>query len=365
MDTSFDLPYIALTLSVFAGAAISSFAGFAFSPVAAIGLIYFIPHDRLIPLLMLCSILVQLITLLYFRRSITWTSVGPMVFGGALGVTLAVFLFQGLDAQTFQIGFGAFLVLYAAAMLWRPTNRLAGSTTPAREAAVGFVGGVVGGLTAMPGAIPIIYSDLRGVSKEVQRSTVQSFILAMQVLAVALFAGNGAIDWAVTRDLVLTLPALGAGIIVGLTLFGRVPDARFRQAILAMLLITGVAMVRPTIPAHAMPLASEAQTSGLNQLVSECKRLFRHYYDCDCTTGFLERHVGSENSQILLHLWAAGASGIQNQSNTAADLYRRHGREILDRAATSFAKLGPSLQMQCPASHVGPVRLKTLHLNYN
>lgn len=254
--------YIVLLVSAFVGAAVSSFAGFAFSPVAGIGLLYFFPHDRVIPLLMLCSVAVQVTTLLYLRRNIVWKNIGPMLAGGALGVSLSVFLFQGIDASTFQVGFGLFLAIYSTLMLWRPASKFACASTRTQETAVGFAGGVVGGFTAMPGAIPLIYCDLRGIPKELQRATVQSFILAMQVLAIGLFAFSGDINGEVLRDLASALPALGAGVAIGLVLFGRVPDVRFRQVVLLMLLFTGVAMMRPATPVGAVPLTSPAQTEG-------------------------------------------------------------------------------------------------------
>ncbi len=94
----------------------------------------------------------------------------------------------------------------------------------------------------MPGAVPVIYCDLRGQSKEAQRALVQPFILGMQVLALALFLAHGDIGQEVVDDLLLALPALAAGVMVGLVLFGRVPDAQFRRAVLVLLLVTGIAM---------------------------------------------------------------------------------------------------------------------------
>ena len=52
-----------------------------------------------------------------------------------------------------------------------------GLISPAQN---GVAGGVVGGLTAMPGALPTNWCDLRGVAKEVQRGEVQPFIAAMR-----------------------------------------------------------------------------------------------------------------------------------------------------------------------------------------
>jgi uncharacterized membrane protein YfcA len=79
-----------LLASVFAGALVSSFAGFAFSPVAGVALLYFLPHKLVIPLLMFCSIIVQVATLAYLRRSLVWANLRPMLAGGAVGVALRV-----------------------------------------------------------------------------------------------------------------------------------------------------------------------------------------------------------------------------------------------------------------------------------
>ena len=236
------IPAIVLLMGVFAGAFVSSFAGFAFAPIAGVALLYFYPYKTVVPLLMLCSVLVQVTTLIYLRRSVIWKSVGPMLAGGAAGVSLAILLFAGINARAFQTGFGLFLAIYSLFMLWRPHLMLKDVSTPARDIVVGFAGGVIGGFTAMPGAVPIIYCDLRGCSKEVQRATVQPFILAMQVLAITLFFVHGDIGDEVIGGLLLATPALAAGVAVGLLLFGRVPDARFRQAVLGLLLITGIAL---------------------------------------------------------------------------------------------------------------------------
>jgi uncharacterized membrane protein YfcA len=236
------LPIAVLLASVFAGALVSSFAGFAFSPVAGVALLYFFPHSTVIPLLMLCSVLVQLVTLIYLRGSLDLKNLGPMLLGGACGVSLATFLFEGIDGSTFHVGFGLFLATYSAVMLWRPHNLLKGVLSGPQQGAVGFLGGVVGGFTAMPGAIPVIYCDLRGVSKEVQRATVQPFILGMQVLALSLFVAHGDIGREVVIHLVFALPALIAGIVIGLVMFGRVPEAQFRRVLLVLLFVTGVAM---------------------------------------------------------------------------------------------------------------------------
>lgn len=229
-----------LSLGVFLGAFVSGFSGFAFSPVAGLFVFVLLPPALAVPLLMACSIILQSASLVFLRRSLQFTGLGPMLMGGAAGTPVALMLFQHIDGGTFTLTFAWFLAAYAVAMLARP--RVAGGVPggPAARAAVGFTGGVIGGLTAMPGAAPVIYSDLRGDPKEVQRAMVQPFILAMQVLSTGLMAATGLIGWEVLRLLALCLPALATGGTLGLALFGRAPAAGFRRAVLLILLGTSL-----------------------------------------------------------------------------------------------------------------------------
>ncbi|MDB5592661.1 sulfite exporter TauE/SafE family protein [Enterovirga sp.] len=233
---------VVLSAAAFSGAFVTSFAGFAFSPVAGVILMLVLPAKTIIPVLMICSVIVQAGTLVCARKSLALGSVGPMLIGGALGVPIAVQIYHRTDLSLFQVSFGLFLVAYAAIMLVRPSRQFRVQTRPATEVAVGFLGGLVGGLTAMPGAVPVLYCDCTGAGKEVQRAKVQPFILVMQVLALALIAVHGDLD-ARTAELVgASLPALALGVVAGLKLFGSVSEASFRRLVLLLLLATGLAL---------------------------------------------------------------------------------------------------------------------------
>ena len=104
-------------------------------------------------------------------------------------------------------------------------------TRPVGHTAVGFAGGLVGGLTAMPGAVLAIWCDAHAMPKTAQRSVVQPFIAAMQSLAlVVLFLKAPAAPKALLHHLPFVLPALFAGATIGLFLFGKVSDQDARPA---------------------------------------------------------------------------------------------------------------------------------------
>ena len=235
--------FFPLALAVFAGAAVSSFAGFAFSAIAGAILLHVLSPTEAVPLMMACSIMVQGANLVCLRHALDWQGSLAFILGGIIGIPPSLYVLLHVNAPAFRIGFGIFLVVYAGYMLLRPSVRLfADVRGRVHDAAVGFAGGLVGGLTAMPGALPTIWCDLRGLPKERQRGLVQPFIAAMQIVALALLMSRTNVSLGFFRDFIIALPALAAGAALGLVLFKRLDGAIFRRVMLVTLLIAGVAL---------------------------------------------------------------------------------------------------------------------------
>jgi uncharacterized membrane protein YfcA len=125
-------------------------------------------------------------------------------------------------------------------MLFRPSLKYLQQMNESRHALVGFGGGLIGGLTAMPGAIPTIWCDMHGVPKNQQRGLVQPFIAAMQIFALGLLLIQHDLSSKVLVDLALSIPALLAGSTLGLLAFRNVNEQTFRRIILGILLVSGV-----------------------------------------------------------------------------------------------------------------------------
>jgi uncharacterized protein len=267
------LPYLLLGIGVFLGAIVQGMAGFAFSAVAGAILLHVRPPTEAVPLMMACSIAVQAATLISLRRTMQWGGSAHLIGGGALGLVPALHLLHHVNTWTFRIGFGLFIAGYAAYMFVKcrrfPIAALA--TTPKfdstgvslqmtrsalaprlaiqfrqlrkwPDAALGFASGVVGGLTAMPGALPTIWCDLQGMPKDRQRGVVQPFIATMQLIALLLLWSRRDIPPRVITDMLITLPALAAGSALGIMLFTRVDDAMFKRIVLATLFVAGLTL---------------------------------------------------------------------------------------------------------------------------
>ena len=232
-----------LSGAVFLGAFVSGLAGFAFSAVAGAILL----HSRLpmeaVPLMMACSVGVQATNLWALRKDIQWKQSLVLVLGGLLGVPIAVWLLQTTDARTFREVFGIAVALYAGYMLFRPSLTGLRLMSHGRNALVGFGGGLVGGLTAMPGALPTIWCDMHGVPKNQQRGLVQPFIAVMQIFALALLLAHHDLSPKMLSDLLLSVPALLAGSVLGILAFRYASEQVFRRIILTILMVSGVLLV--------------------------------------------------------------------------------------------------------------------------
>jgi uncharacterized membrane protein YfcA len=173
-----------------------------------------------------------------------WKTSLVFIAGGLLGIPIAIYLLQNVDTGTFRLGFGALVSLYAAYAFLRPAPAyLRQMESRSRNALVGFGGGLVGGLTAMPGALPAIWCDIHGFPKTQQRGLVQPYIGVMQLFALALMLSHHSLSLKVLIDFGISLPALAAGTAVGIVLFGRINEAAFKRIILGLLLFSGLCLV--------------------------------------------------------------------------------------------------------------------------
>lgn len=235
--------FVILSIAVFLGAFVSGLAGFAFSAVAGALLLHVLPPLEAIPMMMACSIAVQATNLWALRSSIAWKDSSTLVIGGVLGAPLATWLLHNIDAHILKDAFGALIALYAAYMLLRPQLTHLNHMSWNRNIVVGFGGGLVGGLTAMPGALPTIWCDLNGVPKTQQRALVQPFIAVMQIFSLILMLSQRQLSFNILKDFACSLPALAAGVALGIFAFRKVQDATFRRVILLLLLFSGLGLL--------------------------------------------------------------------------------------------------------------------------
>ena len=128
---------------------------------------------------------------------------------------------------------------------------------------VGGVSGFVGGSTGLAGIPVVIWSTLRGWSKDEQRAVFQPVAIAIFAMVLVWFAGSGMVTAETVRLFVIGLPAVLLGMWLGLRLYGKLNEAAFRTVVLVLLLISGgIASAQVATPRAQEAPASEQNFRG-------------------------------------------------------------------------------------------------------
>jgi len=240
---------------VFLSGVMSGLSGFGFSAIGATTLLLLTPVLQ-VPLFQTLSTGNQLLSAGQLRedmpksRKDIWAGPGPCMLGGVVGVPIGIWLLSHLPATQLMAVFGTLLVTYAVYSLFKPSSfKLRGFDGKTSAAAVGFLGGVVGGFTAFPGAAVVVWTGLRGLSKAKHRAIVQPYIIMSQIYSLGLVAWLhpsylSARFWLL---LALTLPAVLPGTLSGLAIYRRMSDLNFKRFTFLLLGVSGMALLAKTL----------------------------------------------------------------------------------------------------------------------
>src|SRR3989440_7379541 len=237
----FELPIF--LIATFAGALVAGLSGFAFGLVAASIWLYILTPLQTATLIVAFGLIVQSYSVWNLRRSLDWKKLAPFILGAALGVPVGVGILTWANPAHVRIGVGAFLVLYSLYALFRPAIAPVEAGGAAADAGVGFLNGMLGGITGLAGILVTIWCGLRGWPKDVQRTVFQPVAVATFLMSALWIGARGAITADTIKLFLIGLPALLAGTWLGLRLFGRLNEAAFRKLVLVLVLASGVVLV--------------------------------------------------------------------------------------------------------------------------
>jgi hypothetical protein len=229
-------------LGAFLGAVAAGGAGFAFALTASAVWLHALEPVHTTMLVVACGTLLHVTLVWPVRRSIEPARLLPFAIGGLIGIPIGVALLTHVDTRGLKGALGLFLVVYGTYALLAPRLPEIRGGGRAADAAVGFVGGILGGLGGYSGVLPSIWTQLRGWRKDVARGVYQPFILMAHVVTLVL-VGIAAMDTGGALMTLAALPALYAGAWIGWRIYGRLDDRRFRQVLAALLVASGLTLV--------------------------------------------------------------------------------------------------------------------------
>ena len=229
-------------LAAFIGGFASGLAGFAMGFVVSGIWLHLISPIQTTTLVVGYGLWTQGYGVWKLRHSLSWQSLAPFIIGGAIGVPIGTALLTYIDPAYMRIAVGVLLIVYGTYGLLQPKFKPVHAAATA-DGGVGFLNGMLCGLTGLPGFIITVWCQLRGWTKDVQRAVFQPVMLGAIVVTALSLSFTGALTVETAKLYVLGLPALLAGLWVGFKLYGKLDDASFRKLVLILLLLSGLALI--------------------------------------------------------------------------------------------------------------------------
>jgi hypothetical protein len=235
--------YALLFFGALAGGFVSGLAGFG-TALMALGIwLYVLPPSIAVPLVLICSVIAQTSTMPSIWPHIDFKLVSPFLIGGLVGVPLGTLLIVHADPNTFKLSVGVFLLIFPTALYFQRTPMTISFGGRPVDAAVGFAGGILGGLAGLSGPLPILWASVRGWSKHQRRGVFQIFNFTVLTAALGLQAGSGLIKQDVIWLALIAFPGTIIGAWLGARTYRALSDRNFRDVVLALLFLSGIGLV--------------------------------------------------------------------------------------------------------------------------
>lgn len=243
---------VSTNLVVALGAGVAGFvqglSGFAFGLVALSFWAWVIDPKLAAVLAVSGGLAGQVVAAVTVRRGLDLGRIAPFVLGGLAGIPLGVLLLPRLDADWFKALLGLLLMVWCPLMLLaRDLPRITVGGRLA-DAAVGLAGGMMGGLGGFTGVLPTLWCTLRRYERDVQRTIIQNFNLAMLTVTMISYLATGLVTRPMLPMLAVVLPAMLVPTLLGTRAYVGISESGFRKLVLTLLTGSGVILVAASWP---------------------------------------------------------------------------------------------------------------------
>ncbi|MCK0149265.1 sulfite exporter TauE/SafE family protein [Marivita sp. S6314] len=165
------------------------------------------------------------------------------ILPGIAGVPVGVGLLSLIDAETLKLIIAIFLILYGGFFSFRANLPKFDRRTPVIDSTIALVGGVLGGMASLSGALPMMWLSMRPWPKAETRALLQPFNMSVLGSTTLMLWWRGAYDPQTVTAFLIALPVSLLSAQIGLMVFRRITDDMFRRLLIGLSLLLGLGIL--------------------------------------------------------------------------------------------------------------------------
>ena len=244
MQSIFSVDYVTLTVAgVIACVAgvVRGITGFGGAMVMAPPLALLLGPQLAVPVILVLESVSAAPMLVQTRHCVQWKVIGAIILAACATVPLGVLALIAVDPTIIRRAIAITVIVFAIVLLrgWRYVGR----PRLATSVGLGAVSGAMLGATSVGGP-PVILYLLSGPDPiETTRANLTLFLTVSSLIGVAMLWHQGVFNVHAAWTAVLLTPPYYLGLVLGLRLFPRFSDTRFRQFTLMLLIVVSAGIL--------------------------------------------------------------------------------------------------------------------------
>ena len=226
----------------FLGAFVQGATGFGSGLLINAFWLHIMEPTHAIPLNVVTSLFISGVPIYKLRKKLDFSKLKQFAIFGVVGIPIGMYLLVISDPSKLKFSIGILLVIYALLML-KISSFSINVNNKSINNLVGFISGVIGGLTALLGIIPVAWFSVQRLPKNTKRGTYEPFIFITSIAAIISFAFAGLYKIEMIFDLLKIIPALLVGSWLGIKIYNKINDNLFRKVVLGLILLSGLLLI--------------------------------------------------------------------------------------------------------------------------
>lgn len=214
-------------LVVLAAGFVQGLTAFGFALISLPLLALFLPMQQAVPIIVLLSLVSNVVILYDTWKHLQLGRIWLLIVAGLAAVPFGAWLLAWLDVAVMKVAAGLLIMLFAIAML-------RGKTFPIRRektafVVVGLISGLLNGSISVSGPPVALFLSNQGVDRQTFKANLTGYAIMLNVHTLVVFGVAGMLDGETLAACAWLLPAMAAGVWLGIKCVRMLNDALFKK----------------------------------------------------------------------------------------------------------------------------------------